>query len=301
MSTILEIRGLSKRYGRIQAVNNLSLQIPKGTVYGILGPNGSGKTTTLGMALSVIRPTAGDCLWFGQPVSPATLKRIGAILEGPLFYPYLSGQRNLEVVAKIKEVPQKRIDEVLSIVGLEERRTSPFKTYSLGMKQRLAIAAALLSEPEVLILDEPTNGLDPQGIAEIRSLIRAIAENGTTILLASHLLDEVEKVCSHVAVLKRGNLIFSGPVGEIGGSKPTVELGSANLAALKQHLEMWPEVESVQQDEGLLKVYLKTDPNPTEINQKLYQAGIVLSHLAVRKARLEDQFLELVSQTGTPT
>ncbi len=301
MSTILEIRGLSKTYGRIRAVNNLSLDIPKGTVFGILGPNGSGKTTTLGMALSVIRPTKGSCLWFGEPVSPSTLKRIGAILEGPLFYPYLSGERNLEIVALIKEVPFSRIDQVLATVGLEERRASQFRTYSLGMKQRLAIAAALLSEPEVLILDEPTNGLDPQGIAEIRNLIRVIANGGTTILLASHLLDEVEKVCTHVGILKRGDLIFSGPVAEIGGSKPKVELAAADLSALEKYLKMWPEVESVDRVEDLLIVHFKADPDPVEINDKLHQGGISLSHLAVRKARLEDQFLQLVNQTETST
>lgn len=301
MNTILEIRGLSKRYGRIQAVNNLNLEIPKGTVYGILGPNGSGKTTTLGMALSVIRPSSGDCLWFGEPVSPSTLKRIGAILEGPLFYPYLSGERNLDIVAKIKEVQESRIYEVLSLVGLLERRHSAFKTYSLGMKQRLAIAAALLAEPEVLILDEPTNGLDPQGIAEIRDLIRVIAEGGTTILLASHLLDEVEKVCSHVAVLKRGNLIFSGKVEEMGGSKPTVELGAAVLPELEKRLLGWPDVESVEKGDGILIAQFKLDPNPVEINQRLFNEGVILSHLAVRKARLEDQFLQLVSQTGSPS
>lgn len=301
MDTILETKGLSKRYGRIQALNSLNLQVPRGSVFGILGPNGSGKTTTLGMSLSVIRPTAGECLWFGEPVSPATLKRIGAILEGPLFYPYLTGYRNLEIVAKIKGVPTKRILEVLNLVGLAERMTSPFKTYSLGMKQRLAIAAALLAEPEVLILDEPTNGLDPQGIAEIRDLIRLIADSGTTILLASHLLDEVEKVCSHVAVLKRGNLIFSGKVEEMGGGKPTMELSAADPIVLEQLLQKWPEVEHIEVDDARLIVKFTNEPDPAAINQRLYQEGIVLSHLALRKSRLEDQFLELVSQTSTPS
>ena len=300
MDTVLETRGLTKRYGRILAVNNLNLIVPKGTVYGILGPNGSGKTTTLGMALSVTRPTAGDCLWFGEPVAPSTLKRIGAILEGPLFYPYLTGERNLEVVAKIKGVDAKRIDRVLDIVGLQERRASAFKTYSLGMKQRLAIAAALLADPEVLILDEPTNGLDPQGIAEIRDLIRVIAQDGTTILLASHLLDEVEKVCSHVAVLKKGNLIYSGRVEDMGGTRDTVELATEDLAILGQYLKNWTEVEKVEHHGDLLVVTFQGDPDPVAINQRLFGDGITLSHLAVRKSRLEDQFLQLVSQNENP-
>ncbi|MCL4106317.1 UNVERIFIED_CONTAM: hypothetical protein GTU68_003478, partial [Idotea baltica] len=297
---VLATKNLNKRYGRVQAVNNLNLEVPRGSVFGILGPNGSGKTTTLGMSLSVIHPTSGQCLWFGEEVSPKTLKKIGAILEGPLFYPYLSGVNNLKVVAKIKDVPFNRIPAVLDTVGLSERGTSAFKTYSLGMKQRLAIGAALLNNPEVLILDEPTNGLDPQGIREIRMLIRQIAEGGTTILLASHLLDEVEKVCDHVAVLKRGNLIYNDRVDKMGGQAPTLELAAGEMQQLENVLRSWSEVQNISLAEGQLMVEFKEDPNPASVNQRLQEAGVILSHLALRKSRLEDQFLELVSQTDSP-
>lgn len=300
MDTVLATKNLNKRYGRVQAVNNLNLEVPRGSVFGILGPNGSGKTTTLGMSLSVIHPTSGQCFWFGEEVSPKMLKKIGAILEGPLFYPYLSGVNNLKVVAKIKDVPFNRIPAILDTVGLSERGDSAFKTYSLGMKQRLAIGAALLNNPEVLILDEPTNGLDPQGIREIRMLIRQIAEGGTTILLASHLLDEVEKVCDHVAVLKKGNLIFNDRVDRMGGQVPTLVLAAGEMQLLENVLATWTEVQKISLDEGQLMVEFKEDPDPASINQRLQEAGVVLSHLALRKSRLEDQFLELVSQTDSP-
>lgn len=294
MNTVLNINGLTKRYGRITAVDQLHLEIPKGSIFGILGPNGSGKTTTLGMVLSVIHPTAGDYSWFGKPGTPDVLKRIGAILEGPLFFPYLSGEENLKTVARIKGVPLSRIPEVLETVGLHERRKSAFKTYSLGMKQRLAIAAALLANPEVLILDEPTNGLDPEGIAEIRKLIRDIGEGDTTVLLASHLLDEVEKVCDHVAVLKRGKLLYSGRVDQMTSTKPLVELDASDKAGLSNALRALQGFEELNRDGDLLLAQFGHNPDPAAINQALAQQGIHLSHLALRKSTLEDQFLELI-------
>jgi len=300
VDTVLATENLNKRYRQVKAVNNLNLEVPRGSVFGILGPNGSGKTTTLGMALSVIHPTSGKCYWFGEEVSPKMLKKIGAILEGPLFYPYLSGINNLKVVAKIKGVDFSRIPSVLETVGLTERGNSAFKTYSLGMKQRLAIGAALLNNPEVLILDEPTNGLDPQGIREIRMLIRQIAEGGTTILLASHLLDEVEKVCDHVAVLKKGNLIFNDRVENMGRQAPTLVLAAAEMERLENVLRSWTEVNKISAADGQMMVEFSTNPDPASINQRLHQEGVILSHLAVRKNRLEDQFLELVSQTDSP-
>ena len=212
MEPILHIDNLTKRFGRITAVNQLSLTVNPGEVFGLLGPNGSGKTTTLGIILGVITPTSGTYSWFGREARANQRKQVGAILENPIFYPYMSGKQNLEIVATIKEVNLNRIPEVLNQVGLAERAKDKFKTYSLGMKQRLAIASALIANPQVLIFDEPTNGLDPQGIAEIRNLITTIAAQGKTIILASHLLDEVQKVCSHFAVMQQGKMLHSGSV-----------------------------------------------------------------------------------------
>jgi ABC-2 type transport system ATP-binding protein len=214
--TVLTVQNLVKQFGRIKAVNNLSLEIKRGQVFGMLGPNGSGKTTTLGMLMGVVNPTAGEFRWFNEAPTPGIRRKIGAVLEHPIFYPYLSGLKNLELNAMIKKCPAENIPRVLEIVELTERQNDKYKTYSLGMKQRLAIASALLNDPTVLILDEPTNGLDPMGIAEIRNLIRKIAANGKTIILASHLLDEVQKVCTHFCVLKRGVLVHAGPVDDVG-------------------------------------------------------------------------------------
>lgn len=220
METILTIQNLTKKYGPLIAVNDLSFTIQKGNVYGILGPNGSGKSTTLGIVLNVVNRTSGNYQWFDGRISThEALKKVGAIIERPNFYPYMSAEENLKLVCKIKEVPFHKVYEKLELVGLIERRNSKFSTYSLGMKQRLAIASALLNDPEILILDEPTNGLDPQGIHQIRELIKKIAATGTTILLASHLLDEVEKVCSHVVVLRKGQKLYAGRVDEMTSSK----------------------------------------------------------------------------------
>src|SRR5680860_937702 len=213
LETILTLNKLTKKYGSLTAVDQLSFTIKKGNVYGILGPNGSGKSTTLGMVLNVVNPSSGDFQWFDGSVSTHNaLKKVGAIIEHPNFYPYMTAAQNLALVCKIKGVKPEKISEKLEIVGLLDRKDSKFSTFSLGMKQRLAIASALLNDPEILILDEPTNGLDPQGIHQIREIIRKIASEGTTILLASHLLDEVEKVCSHVVILRKGEKLYSGPV-----------------------------------------------------------------------------------------
>jgi ABC-type multidrug transport system ATPase subunit len=222
VETVLSITNLTKKFRRLTAVNNLNLEVKRGQVFGMLGPNGSGKTTTLGMLMSVINPTSGSYSWFGESPTNDVRKKIGAVLEHPIFYPYLSGQKNLELNAMIKQCPPENIPKVLELVELSDRRDDKYKTYSLGMKQRLAIASALLNDPTVLILDEPTNGLDPMGIAEIRELIKKIAANGKTIILASHLLDEVQKVCSHFAILRKGNLIHTGPVEEVSKGKETI-------------------------------------------------------------------------------
>ena len=241
METILSLKNLDKKFGRVHAVNNLSFDIQKGNVYGILGPNGSGKSTTLGIILNVVNKTSGEFSWFNGKLSThQALKKVGAIIERPNFYPYMTAVQNLSLICKIKDISTEKIDEKLKIVNLYERRNSKFSTFSLGMKQRMAIASALLNDPEILILDEPTNGLDPQGIHEIRQIIQEITKNGTTILLASHLLDEVEKVCSHVVVIREGIKLYSGRVDEMTASKGLFELKTANdkiklLTLLEQH------------------------------------------------------------------
>ncbi len=294
MEKILEINGLTKSYGRIQAVQNLKLEIPKGSVFGILGPNGSGKTTTLGMVLGVIKPDSGNFKWFGEGLNFNTKKRVGAILETPNFYPYMSGVKNLEIVATIKEIKNPKIGEILNTVGLGERGHSKFKSYSLGMKQRLAIASALLSEPEILVLDEPTNGLDPQGIAQIRELILEIASRGITIIIASHILVEIEKVCTHAAVLQKGVLLFSGRVEELTGLEGLVEISAMDNVALMQALQTFDSVESVTEEGALLLAKLKTEMGAEEINRQLAAKGIYVNHLVFRKASLETQFLNLI-------
>ena len=294
MEKILSINFLNKKYGKIHAVNNLSLDIVKGNIFGILGPNGSGKTTTLGIILSVINADSGSFSWFGESNSKYNRKRIGAILEQPIFYPYLSAVKNLKIIADIKEVDHSDIERVLHTVDLYHRKDSKYRTYSYGMKQRLAIAAALLGKPEVLIFDEPTNGLDPKGIAEIRELIIAIAKEGITIILASHLLDEVQKTCSHVAVLKDGSILFNGKVSDVLNIKDTIEVSSDDMALLKMALNESALVIEITTDRELHIVKLKEGITIAELNHYLINKGIVVTHLVRRKKTLEDQFLELL-------
>ncbi|WP_115900632.1 ABC transporter ATP-binding protein [Tenacibaculum gallaicum] len=296
METILSIRNLDKKYGKVHAVNNLSFDIQKGTVYGILGPNGSGKSTTLGIILNVVNKTSGSFSWFnGNLTTHEALKKVGAIIERPNFYPYMSAVQNLQLICKIKGVSYDKIDEKLKTVNLYERRNSKFKTYSLGMKQRLAIASALLNDPEILILDEPTNGLDPQGIHEIRQIIKEIAKNGTTILLASHLLDEVEKVCSHVVVIRNGVKLYSGRVDEMSASNGFFELQTDNQDTLIQLLENHPAIGKIKEENGVLIASLASELSASEINTFLFDKGVSLSHLVKRKPSLEQQFLDLTN------
>lgn len=297
METILTLKNLDKKYGTVHAVNNLSFEIQKGNVYGILGPNGSGKSTTLGIILNVVNKTSGDFSWFDGSVSThEALKKVGAIIERPNFYPYMTATQNLKLVCKIKGVPYDNINDKLKTVNLYERRDSKFRTYSLGMKQRLAIASALLNDPEILILDEPTNGLDPQGIHEIRQIIKKIAANGTTILLASHLLDEVEKVCSHVVVIRKGIKLYEGRTDEMTASNGFFDLKSdTNQEKLKQLLENYEGISSVKEEEGILIAVLSKDISASEINEYLFKNGISLSHLVKRKPSLEQQFLTLTN------
>ncbi|CAN5173010.1 ABC transporter ATP-binding protein [soil metagenome] len=296
MESILTVKNLHKRFGSIHAVNDLSLTVDKGNVFGILGPNGSGKTTTLGMLLDIIIPTKGEFYWFGQPSSTKTRQRIGAILETPNFYPYLSAYKNLKIIAEVKNAPPEDIPRVLEFTNLKSRQKDAYKTFSLGMKQRLALAAALLNNPEVLILDEPTNGLDPQGIAEVREIISRVAGEGTTVILASHLLDEVQKVCTHFAVLKSGKKIYFGPVEETMTEASYVEVAAPDMDSLKSVINLFPAVISVNTEEGKLVVKLAPESNSKELNGYLHEKGIIISHLLTRRKSLEKQFLEILEE-----
>jgi ABC-2 type transport system ATP-binding protein len=297
LETILKISNLNKIFNKhLHAVKNVSFEIKKGNVYGILGPNGSGKSTTLGIVLNVVNKTSGDFSWFDGSLSTHdALKKVGAIIERPNFYPYMTAEENLKLVCKIKNIPFDKVNEKLELVGLLDRKDSKFKTFSLGMKQRLAIASALLNDPEILILDEPTNGLDPQGIRQIRDLIKIIANQGTTILLASHLLDEVEKVCSHVIVLRYGVTLYQGTVDEMLANEGFFELQADNLDELVQIVSQHQAVDKIEVQEGKVLVYLKAPLEAGELNQYLFNKNIVLTHLLKRKTSLEEQFLKLTN------
>lgn len=299
MSTILTVTNLTKKFGYLTAVKDLSFSIEKGNVYGILGPNGSGKSTTLGIVLNVVNRTSGEFSWFnGTQSTHEALKKVGAIIERPNFYPYMTALQNLKLVCRIKEVSYDKIEEKLELVGLLERKNSKFKTYSLGMKQRLAIASALLNDPEILILDEPTNGLDPQGIHQIREIIKTIAAQGTTILLASHLLDEVEKVCSHVVILRKGEKLYSGRVDSLKASYGFFELKSDDMIALESYLKTNEYFGDIKQENGLITAFLTEELDPKSLNELLFKNGIIVSHLVKRKESLEQQFLELTKNTN---
>lgn len=294
--TILTIKNLNKNYGSLQAVSNLSFTIEKGNVYGILGPNGSGKSTTLGIVLNVVNKSSGEFSWFNNTVNTHdALKKVGAIIEHPNFYPYMTAYDNLKLVCKIKGIHTKAIIEKLELVGLIDRKDSKFRAFSLGMKQRLAIASALLNDPEILILDEPTNGLDPQGIHQIRELITNIAAKGTTILLASHLLDEVEKVCSHAVILRHGVKIYEGRVDELIASKGYFELNATKKSELLAFLNSNHAFGTIKEEEGKIIAILNKELSAEELNKTLIEKNIFLSHLVKRKESLESQFLQLTN------
>jgi ABC-2 type transport system ATP-binding protein len=297
MNQVLSLSNITKFYGPVQALNDVSFSVPEGSVFGVLGPNGSGKTTLLSIILDVLKANKGNFLWFGQPGSPAQRKKIGSLLETPNFYHYLSGVDNLRVTQSISgRGNEEEIIHVLRKVKLFERRKSRFKTYSLGMKQRLAIAAALLGDPKVLVLDEPTNGLDPMGIAEIRELIVELRNTGHTIIIASHLLDEVEKVCTHVAILKTGELITTGDVNEVLQDEDVVEVSAADLHALAALLQPFSSRVSIDTVSNLVRLLLpKGTARLEEINSFCFQNGIALNHLLLKKKRLETRFFELTN------
>ncbi|HLV41014.1 MAG TPA: ABC transporter ATP-binding protein [Brumimicrobium sp.] len=298
MHEILKTEGLRKSYKNIRALNGLSITVRQGQIYGLLGPNGSGKTTTLGILLGVIKPDEGSFSWFENGQQDVNRINIGALLETPNFYPYLNAVDNLKIVAQIKSldnVPE-RIESVLKRVDLWKRKTANFSTFSLGMKQRLAIASAILADPDVLVLDEPTNGLDPQGIAEIRSLILEIAKEGKTIIIASHILDEIEKMCTHVAILKSGELIKEGALDEIMLQDRVMRIGAADLIELKRIVDHLPHLTYLKTDGNDILILTDGDVSAAEVNQLIAENGVYLSTLSVYKKNLESMFLEIINK-----
>lgn len=303
MHSVLSIQHLSKNYGSVQALQDVSFEVPRGSVFGILGPNGSGKTTLLGIVMDILKASNGHFLWNGQPGSHEQRRQIGTLLETPNFYHYLSGQKNLEIAAAIKQRGREDIPRVLDIVNLSQRKHSRFSTYSLGMKQRLAIASTLLGDPEIMVFDEPTNGLDPAGIAEIRELIRQLNRQGKTIIMASHILDEVEKVCTHVAIIQKGVLKTTGTVAAVldhtpGAATATmeIELAAENLEMLKQTLESFSGISAIVPNDNNLIVSCDATITPAELNRFCFEKGITLSQLHQRKMSLEKRFLEITGK-----
>lgn len=296
MDSILKVNNLTKWYGKIKAIENLHFEVNKGRVVGLLGPNGSGKTTTLATILGIIKPNKGSFSWFNEPEGVLANKRIGALIEVPYFFPYLNLERNLEIVAKVRGRGHNEIGKTLGIVGLDTRAKSPFSTLSLGMKQRLALASALLGDPEVLVLDEPTNGLDPEGIAEVRNVIIEQSERGKTIILASHILDEVEKVCNDVIILKNGSSISQGTVKELLTDKETVTISADDYEGLLRILSSIEGVEIIKKGQEKITVSLDERLTTSKINKLLLDQGIVLSTIETHKKTLESQFLELVKK-----
>lgn len=293
---ILSIENLSKNYGKVQALKGVTFDVPKGAVFGILGPNGSGKTTMLGIIMDILRPSGGSYLLFDKQPHENGRRRIGTFLETPNFYHYLSAQKNLEIAAALKERGANDIQRVLELVNLTQRKDSPFSTFSLGMKQRLAIASCLLGDPEVLILDEPTNGLDPVGIAEIRQLIKQLHQQGKTIIMASHLLDEVEKVCTHVAILKKGTLVANGNVNEILASEDIVEVAAADMPQLSAAIGLMKGYNSFKEQDKMIQLFYPVGSTDVEaINKFCFANGITLNHLQLKKKSLEAKFFELTN------
>lgn len=291
---VLQVDNLSKKYKKVDAVKGVSFDIKKGNVYGLLGPNGSGKTTTLAMLMGILHPTQGSFSWFGNGQEDRNRLRIGCLLETPNFYPYLNAYDNLRVTATIKKMsnPKARIEEVLEYVDLKERGKRTFRTYSLGMKQRLAVAAALLSDPEVLVLDEPTNGLDPEGIAEMRELILKIGSEGKTIILASHILDEVQKICSHVVMLKQGEMVYNGSMTELLLQRKSYRLMADDREKLLSVLSSLPQVKILTDEPDSLMVELDESLTGADLNRLVAEKGIYLSELHAYQKSLETIFLE---------
>jgi ABC-2 type transport system ATP-binding protein len=295
---ILTVENLHKNYGPIQALKGVSFSVPQGSVFGILGPNGSGKTTLLGIILNVLKATSGSFKLFDEAPTHVHRQKIGTLLETPNFYHYLNAVQNLKIAATIKQRGKADIDRVLELVNLEQRKFSKFSTYSLGMKQRLAIASSLLGDPDVLIFDEPTNGLDPVGIAETRELIKKLHKAGKTIIMASHLLDEVEKVCTHVAILQKGTLLTHGHVDEILITDEIVETAAANMQQLQKILQHYPDAKKVVANDPYVELTFPPGAASLEaLNRYCFEQGVTLHHLRLRKKSLETKFFELTQNT----
>ena len=295
---VIETRGLSKHYGEaIVAVDRLDLRVNRGEVYGFLGPNGAGKTTTLRMLLGLVRPTSGEAAVLGAPPgSPRALERTGAMVEAPAFYPYLSGRDNLRVLADYGGVPRARVDAVLAEVELSARADDRIATYSMGMKQRLGVAAALLKDPELLILDEPTNGLDPAGMAEMRDFIRSLGNGGRTVVLSSHLMGEIEQVSDRVGVIRNGSLVAEGTVEELRG-RAGLRVRAEPLPEATRLVAALPQVDAVTSVDGVIEIDVDTAQAPA-INRFLVEDGIAVYELYAHKPSLEDVFLELTTTGG---
>jgi ABC-2 type transport system ATP-binding protein len=295
-STAISVRDLSKKYDNRLAVSHINFEVPLGTVCGFVGPNGSGKTTTMRMLLGLITPTTGEGHILGEPINHPEkyLSRVGAMIEGPAFYPALSGHENLMVLAKLGGFPTERVQILLEKVGLGDRGKSKYKTYSLGMKQRLGIAAALLPEPKLLMLDEPTNGLDPEGIQEIRALLRDLANEGTTVFVSSHLLSELEIISDHIVMLRKGEVVFAGPIGDLmAKQQPTI------IAKSLDHSDLNKIVEIAQASghhavirNNSVHILAAMDWAP-ELNKAAFNAGITLAQLAPQLPNLEETFFEM--------
>jgi ABC-type multidrug transport system ATPase subunit len=302
MAAVLSVQNLTKFYGPIQALKNVSFDVPKGSVFGILGPNGSGKTTLLGIVMDVLKPSSGTFRLWGKEPDAEMRRHTGTLLETPNFYHYLSGEQNLRIAAEIKQKGFDQIDDVLKKVNLYQRKRSKFSTYSLGMKQRLAIASSLLGDPDVLVFDEPTNGLDPVGIAEIRDLIRQLASEGKTIIMASHILDEVEKVCTHVAIIQKGELKTMGTVAEVlsrnADTNASIEISSDNNEQLLVVVKTFPRVIAAFNEEGHVTVVCEQSLTAGELNRLLFENGIVLDRLVQQRKSLETTFLEITGKVG---
>lgn len=297
MTEILHISGLTKFYGHVHAVDNLDMSISEGQVYGLLGPNGSGKTTTLSIVLGTVHQTRGQFFWFERSTIKEARKKIGVVTETSSFYPYLSAYQNLKIIAEIKECDKSRIVKVLELAGLFERRNHAFKNYSLGMKQRLSFAAALLPDPDVLVLDEPTNGMDPQGIHDVRELILQTASDGKTIILASHLLDEVQKVCSHVSVIQKGKKIYDGAVDKILEDENQVVIEANDIEKLETALGEFKGIKSLQKIGKKMVVEMHPGPEVQDLHKYLINSGILITQFSEKKATLESKFLELLNQS----
>lgn len=297
MSTVLSVNNLAKSYGLVRALDGVSFDVPQGSVFGILGPNGSGKTTLLGIIMEILKASGGSYSWQGQPATNEHRRQIGTLLETPNFYHYLSGEKNLAIAAAIKQKGTDDIPEVLKTVNLYQRKDSKFSTYSLGMKQRLAIASTLIGNPDILVFDEPTNGLDPAGIAEIRELIKELNRKGKTIIMASHILDEVEKVCTHVAIIQKGVLKTSGPVSDVlntsADSSTTILISANDNETLRSVISNMPGINSVTAQDNLLMLSCNESVTSSAINRYCFEKGITLNQLLVKRKTLETRFLEI--------